>query len=256
MKIYTKILSVILVLGMAMSVLASCGDTGAGKNDVDDGKYKINVSIIYATNDNKLKDAISAVGTNGATVMVDGDNMAVYNTVVVGNTSVNESYVLFDNMLYRDMTVIANGNSATVQEKSDFHEENRQHLLADLGVGADVSVFDFKILEITSMGENDCFNCTDINADSAESLEKIFGAGLSGVGATVSLDSAEYQEIIHGETIIESTLSCHFIILLGGVSYELTVHMNYDYDYSAEVSVTAPEGADGYNTVTYNEIIK
>ncbi len=255
MKIFRKILSAILVLGTVISVLSSCDGAGSGKQE-DDGRYKINVSIVYATNDAKLNDAISAVGVNGATVMVDGDNMAVNNTVQIGGTSVNESYVLFENMLYRDMTLTVDGNSVSVKEKTDFHEDNRQLLLADIGMGADVSVADFENFEITSMGESSCFDCTDINAESAESLEKIFGSGLSGIGATVALSAAEYQEIIQDEKVIESTLSCHFTILLAGVSYELTVHMNYEYDYAAEVSVSAPVDADSYNTVTYKEIIK
>lgn len=256
MKIFTKILSVILVLGIVMSVLASCDGAGFGKNDGDDGKYKINVSIVYATNDTKLKDAISSVGVNGATVAVDGDNMAVYNTVVVGSTSVNESYILFDNMLYRDMTLTADENSATVKEKTDFYGENRQQLLSDIGMGAGVDAQDFEDLQPSTFGESTYYNCSNIKAESAESLEKIFGAGLSGIGATVTLSAAEYEKVVLDEKIVESTLSCHFTLVLGGESYELTMHMKYEYDYDAEVSVAAPENADSYNTVTYKEIIK
>lgn len=256
MKIFAKILSTVLIFGAVIGAFASCDGAVNGQQTADDGKYKINVSITYATDDAKLKDAVMAMSVNGATVLFDGENLSVDSTASVGDTSVKESYVLIDGVLYRDMSLTSGGNTATVKEKAAFDEQNRQTLLSDLGAGASVGIADFEDFEISSSGDNTYYDCTNIKAESADSLEKIFGSGLSSVGASVSLSNAEYQKVMQGEKIVESTLSCHFTVLLAGESYELTMHMIYMYDYTSEVSIAAPEGADSYTAVSYEEIIK
>ena len=53
-----------------------------------------------------------------------------------------------------------------------------------------------------------------------------------------------------------SALSVSFEININGKVYEVTMHVYTDYDYSADVSITLPTDSEGYETVSYDKIIK
>jgi hypothetical protein len=147
------------------------------------------------------------------------------------------------------------GKSTLTLEKADITEEDCGKLLLDVGAGADIDVDDFTLQDRTGDNGNYTYTCASISANAKDSLEAIFASKFQGTGATVELDDAEYVIETDGSFNKSSMLSCHFSVTVGEKTYEITMHINTTYDYSARFGISFPINPDDYKTVSYKDIV-
>ena len=74
-----KKLTALLLLVMICGCLASCVGPDDGQGNIQgeplpSDKYTAAIRVVYATDDGKMKDAVSAIGTPTVTLFVDGED--------------------------------------------------------------------------------------------------------------------------------------------------------------------------------------
>ena len=243
------LLSLILVVGS----LAACEDNGTPiKSDV----YVANVEIEFATNDDAMKAAVDAMNGSGAPVYVSGEDMKIETSAELNGISLSDSYVYFGGTLYHENRLTVDGKTSVTLEKASMSEENRQQLLSDVGAGASIEPDDFGVQEKDGDDVNCIYTCSSITSQAKDSLQAIFASKFSGLNATVELTGAEFTLETENGVNMHSSLSCHFVITMNGRSYEITMHINTDYDYETSFGISAPTDPSAFKQVSYDEIIK
>ena len=235
------------------------GNTGGDNNsegEIDDGKYLMNVEIRFATGDDKMKPAIDALDSSSSVITVDGENIKIETLTALDSSSIKDSYVFVDGVLYRETVVSALGLTAAEYKKADAPDPTRDKLYSDIGTAAQISISDFLTRDMSKTANGYYYSCSDISDSAKESLVNIFGSKFSGVNeASVTLEGAEYILETEGDRNTLSTLSCHFVMAMNGDSYEITMHILSEYDYYSGAVVTHPEDFDKYTEVDYSDVI-
>lgn len=282
MNVITKLVALISCLFILCGCLVACNNEGQGNGgekpstddvvneggDKTDGdnvvedefkpsydRYVATVTPVYATTDAKLKDAVDAIGSPITTVSVNGDKIKIESSAAAGDVSSSAGYICVDGMLYYGTEISIGDISASSYKKAEITEEGRKALLNNAGTGASIGVGDFVEIEIGKSGKLTTYTCSGISDEARDSLQAIFSSRFAGLGAVVKVDSATYYLEEADELIDNSILSCNLIITMDGATYKLTAHIYYEYDYTAEPEITAPEDADKYIESALDEII-
>lgn len=259
MSIKTKIAAILICIVMVCGTLVSCDIIGQGNNgnnqNLQTDKYTLTVTTQFATNDEKMKSAINALGAANYVINVDGDDLQLENSTELQGASVDNSYIYVDGTLYHAQTVSVGDKQLSSYEKSIMTVEEREALVSNLGTGASIGIGDFLDQQMNTFGATTTYICSEMDEESKASLSEIYEKKFAAIGAEVIIDSASYQlEVLNGRNH-KSVLSCDFVIILDGEEYKLTVHTYYTYDYDAEFSISAPENADRYTETSTEDII-
>lgn len=252
MKSTNKILALLLALALSLSVLASC-ELISGNNQKD--TYTANITITFLSNDAKMSAAIDAMSSS-ATLKVNGGDLSLKTSASTDSASVTNNYVYIDGVMYHHTGVTVGEKSVETYKMASVSELELDELLSKAGAGADIGIGDFEAQEITGTNGNYTYTCTEMNSEAKTSLCDIIGGGLKGIGATVTIQDADYVlETENGRNKCY-TLTCHLLINMGGTDYEVTMRTKCEYDYSAKVNIFAPvEDIDKYVEVSYKDIM-
>ncbi len=262
MSFIKKLTAFLICMTVLCGCLVSCVNPDSGDNSGNDDqtplqsdRYVATVKIKYATNDNKMKAAIDALGTPTTTLTVDGDDLKLVTSATLDDISTSNEYIYVGGVLYQTKSLTVSDKSVTVLESAAMSQDQLSSLISKAGPGAGIGIGDFLDFEINTYGDITEYNCGDMLDDSKESLRKIVAKGFDGIGAIVRIDSASYKLEIKNGRNHSSILSCDIIVTLDGVDHEITMHLYYDYDYDADVSISAPDNADEYTEVSVDKII-
>lgn len=252
MKATNKLLATILTLTIVVGLLASCDIVTPPVNDArDPGTYTARVSVRFATNDDKMKDAIDALSSD-ATVLKDGDNLSVTTLSETEDASIHESYILSGGMLFHSLLVKVGEYSLNEYKMAFVSDGEIESIAARIGQGASVGAEDFKTFE--NVGSEIVYS--DILEESKASLVLIMSDKLATIGAEVDITDASLSVTNDGDFIISSVLSCNYEISLNGEVYSVIMRLYTDYDYTSEVMISIPDDADKYQPASLDEIIK
>ena len=276
MNITTKLLALITCLFILCGCFVSCKkdqqndgennnvneETGGENNSGDteepeetSDSYTVTVKTVYETKDAKMKDAIAAIGSPTTTISFDGDNIKVDSFATVNDITTKTDYVYIDGVIYYANEISVGELFLSEYKKANMNAEQKSQLLSDVGAGANISKEDFSQSNTEPHGYSIIYTCTGISSDAKESLCNIFASKFEAIGATVKLSDVTYCfETIKGE-ITSSKISCNFVINMGGEEYKVTMHLNYEYNYDAEVSISAPRDAEEYLDASLEEIL-
>ncbi|MBR4933566.1 MAG: hypothetical protein IKZ03_03825, partial [Clostridia bacterium] len=169
--------------------------------------------------------------------------------------SVDNEYVYVDGVLYYANTLTVADKSITSLKKAEMDETQIDSVISKAGTGATVDLGDFITHEMTTSGDVTTFTCTEMDEESKASLADVFASKFEGLGAIVRLVDVTYILEVKNDRNQSSTLSCDFVIDMEGESYEITMHLYCDYDYDAEISITAPDNVDAYTDATVDAIL-
>lgn len=256
MRALTKLGCLVICLTLLMGSLASCDLLEQYLNQsVDPDKYVAKVRIVFATNDEKMMDAVASMSST-ATINADGDNISVQTSAEIGNSSVRNTYTVVDEMLYHKLLIISDAFSAESLKCAAFGDQDKEYVLSKIGVKADVGLEDFDSSEMYSDSGIDTYECSDITDEAREGLEDIIADDFDSLGASVNIKDVYYIVEMKGNLEVGNTLSCSFEISLNGKVYEVTMHIYTDYDYTANPKISVPENFDDYTEVSLDEIIK
>lgn len=251
-----KLVCLICCLAIALGCLASCDIIdGLGNAEINPNKYEASVRIVFATDDDKMKDAVDSLSSSSV-ILSDGENVSVLTTAGSDDARVTDSYRLFDGTLYHSLEIVYGDYSAESLEKAELNEIDKALLLNNVGPSADVDVTDFNTVEENGADGIYTYTCTDITDEARASLLEILASDFDSIGAEVRLTDVTYVLDTKNDIEIGSTLSCSLEITVDGATYLVTMRTYTEYDYSARVNITAPENADDYTSVSYEEIIK
>ena len=254
MNNFSKITAMLLLITMLIGCFVSCdGKIPLPETEVDES-YVANVKITFATDDSKIKDAIRGIEESSAVLTVDGENLKLERVTKLQTSSVDESFILVDDTLYHKLTATVGEYSVTEAERCLMNEENKDYLLSELGIGANINYYDFLSQETEEYGDVCYYTCTEMVEESKASLEAIVASSFSAVGGVVTLEDVEYYVTTKGVYITDKTLSCHFSILLDGEIYKVTMHIEYSYNYDALFVIEAPANIGEYTEVSCKEM--
>ena len=272
MKNITKLICIFLVLVMTVSCFASCQDTtgdnqnGNNTGDNQDNQnppedkpeiidYIANVQIKFATDDYKMKDAVSGMNSS-AVINYHGEDISVNAVSEVNGVKVENIYTLIGGILYHSLTVTSGELSVSDMKKADFASENKDEFVSEIGQGASIDTDDFKNVDKSSFGELVSFSCSDITDEAKAELVALVSEKFQAIGATVEIEDADYQLDMKNDKYVSSTLSCHYEITAeDGATYSVTMRIISTYDYETGAEVLAPVDVDKYTEVSYDEII-
>ena len=265
MKFQTKLLSLALALVMTVCCLASCnlggnnninGDGGSGDVSIDTDVYICDVEIKFATADDKMKDVAYAMSSSSK-ILSDGDNLFITTKANTGNVSVKDSYTLHSGILYRETNVTVGDISASERFMSNGESLTKDQLLASVDKSANIGLADFYTIDtIDTATYTTIFYCSELLDEAKERLSEIYSSEFSVLGdAIVILKDAELEIETFLNATQRSILSCHFEIILGGESYEITMHTYKTYNYSILVRFDAPIDTESYKPTSLKDII-
>ena len=259
MKNLTRITAFFLALILCIGCLASCKTTpDEGKQNDEQlsaDNYVANVQIKFATNDEKMKDAAYAMSSNSV-VNVYGDNISVVTSSKVNDYSAENRYTLAGGVLYYTRSLSIGENTVSENKKADFAGSDREALVAEITSAVRIDMADFYVVEINQNGELTNYVCSDPFEEAKEDVKNLVAESFESIGAEVTVKNIELQLDTEGERNLSSILSCDYVITMNGVNYEITMRLYTSYDYSAPKEVSAPENADSFVAVPYDEIIK
>jgi len=265
MSTFKRLVCLLICIILTFGCLASCnetddptGDGGTGGDggeiQLDPRKYEAGVRVVFATNDDKMKDAVDNMSSSSV-ILADGDNLCVSTSAKTDSTSLDEKYTLIDGTLYHFISIASGEYTIQLKEKAEFTEVDRIVVLADAGTGAHIGISDFATCDTKGADGKYTYTCSDIKDDAKKSLEGILSDSFSSLDATVSISSVSFILEADGDFELNSVLSCNLQISMDGQIYEVTMRTYTDYDYEAEVNIEAPADADAYKDVPYEEII-
>ena len=258
MSSFKRLTAFLICIILICGCLASCVNPNTGNTEPPQSdEYVATIRIKYATNDNKMKAAIDALGTPTTTLTVNGDNMKLESSAVIDDVSVCNDYTYLDGVLYQAKTVTVGDKSISSYERAQMSADQTEQFVSKAGPGASIGMGDFLVHDklTSTSGDTVTYECSDMIDESRDSLCDIISQSFAAMGATVRIDSASYQLETRNGRNHSSVLSCDFVITVDGVNYELTLHLYYDYNYDADANVSAPENADTYKEVSFEEIV-
>lgn len=256
MRAFIKLGCLVVCLTLLFGSLVSCDilDQYLNKN-IDPDKYVASVRIVFATNDEKMRDAVDAMNST-STINADGNNISVHTSAKAGNCSVDNIYTLVDEILYHKLLIVSDAFSAESLKCAGFGDQERDYVIANAGAGVNLDIDDFYTCEMFSDSGIDTYECSDISDEAKADLEKILASNFATLGASVKIKEAYYILEKRGNVRIGATLSCSFEISMNGQVYEVTMHTYTDYNYFANPGVSVPENFADYTEVSLDEIIK
>lgn len=264
MSALKKLIALIVCIAMLCICLVSCdqilgnnqGNNQGGDVELQSDNYVESIRIKYATNDDKMKAAIDALGTPETTLTVMGDDLKLVSNATVGNISVSNEYIYIGGTLYHSTTAQITDANVSSFEKAAMDLTQRDQLVSKAGAGASIGISDFLDQQMSKSGNLTIYTCDGITDEARDSLQAIVASKFDGLGANVRLDSASYILEVKDGRNNASTLSCNFVIDMNGESYEITMHLQCEFNYDAEVSITAPDDTDKYTDTSVDEILK
>lgn len=225
------------------------GNTGSDTISAD--KYQASVRVVFASNDDKMKDALDSVSSSSV-VCRDGKLVSVSTETATDNLLIKNNYTLCDGMLYHSLSAESADYSVTQLRRARFSATDIYVFNMNAGLGASITEDDFNTVDHN--GAN--IICQNIKEEVAIDLASDITAKLSYLNATVNIKSASLNIVTKDELKVSAILSCSLEIVVGEQAYEVTMRTYTNYDYEAEISITAPANADEYALVLYQEIIK
>lgn len=235
------------------------GNDNTGDNTEDEGdkpavvdpqKYEAKVRIVFASNDEKIKSALDAISSSSV-ICRHGKLASVVTESETDSIKISNKYTIADGVIYHSLSARTAEYTVTQLKCADFHDTDRYILSLNMGPGADITADDFEKVEIK--GAN--YVCQDMKAETKEDIAADLTERLAAIGATVVVKSASYNLTKTGELDTSAILSCNLEITLDGVVYEVTMRTYTDYNYEADVVITAPDNKDNYTVVSYKDII-
>ena len=252
-----RLIALIVSLVMILGCLASCDIIGNNDNpgETPVEAYRADVDIRFATDDNKIKDAINVMSSR-AIVIVNKDNVRIDTIAKTNTTSVDRKYTLIDGVLYSNLLVQTNALAVSECQKAFVDGNKKDEILNTFGEGTSIGVGDFYVSDIHKDGDNFSYVCSDPFDELKASLHKMVAARFAAIGATVTVSDVEYQlEVVNGRDS-SSILSVNYVIDLDGETYSVIMRLYTTYSYDGDFTITLPEDADKYTEVSYQDIVK
>lgn len=249
MKAVNKILAFILCTVMILGTLVSCNGKG---NKIDTNKYTANVEIKFATNDPAMKDSAYAIDSSSV-IKVNGDNISVSTQAKTGDTTVNEEYILVDDVLYYGLSVSIGDFNSDKYRFTEFGDYEENLIFLEAGNGAHINNEDFDTVNVSGDDKAKTYICSDISSEAKYYLEAVMNKKLDSF-ATATLAEATLNLETKDDAPIKSVLSCDYVITMGGAEYTVTMRLYTTYDYECETVVSAPADVNKYESATFDDI--
>lgn len=247
----TKIIALLLVFALSFCFFASCN-----KNKSNDN-YKATVVVSFSSTDEALAEAIAKLGSTTYTVYSLDDDLKIESAIAMDGISINRVYTLSDGKIYNTTDVTAGGKTASEREKADFTPIDRADLIVSVGAGAVLDKDDFgtvTLLDENKKQKTESYVCSEIKEESRASVLSIFEKKFASLDAKVSLDGVQYYVEYKNEKIASYILNASLAVTMDGVTYNVNMSVESEYDYDAKFEIGLPEGADSYTVVRYEDI--
>lgn len=248
-----KILSVLLVLGLALS-FAACGGTKEPEQLIAEaeaamvgGKYISTVTTDISTDSPELGEALSLLGSmQSIPIMIDGDNMKLSASADGSNATMT----LYDGILYY---YVSYGTQSVKVKYSADSDDAQEILPQDLEAKVPLGLSCFGSVELTESDGVTTVSCTEIDTDSIELIQTVDELGLEallGEGSEISADAVSMTVALEGGRLSSMTVSYTLCVTYNGQTQTVSVTESAEFDYDTYFEISAPFDAESYMDLT------
>ena len=216
--------------------------------------YVANITVSYTTDDDKMKVAVEAMETETVLTAM-ANNLKLVSNATLNSASVSDEYIYLNGTLYHANVVKVGDKSITSLKKAAMNDTQRDKLLSKMGAGASIGIGDFTAHEMSRSEGVTIYTCANMTDSTKESFTAILASKFEAIGATVEIDSANYVLEVKNGRDQKSTLSCDLVINMGGVSYDVTMNIEIEYNYNAVTVIMTPTNADKYIISSVDDIL-
>lgn len=212
--------------------------------------YEMTIGINMSSDNKDVNNAVSIV--NGDYVAkVDGKNMDM--TMSVAGVEVN--YLLVDDVVYMDMYGI--------KVKIPVDDKQSGEIMGDIIGTFDGSVEGFGNLDDATVTKEKGITTITINGvgdfinDMIDGISEDMGADKTGLDISVNKEKTNIVVVLDAKKYYKSmTVNMSLDYAYEGVEEKISVDCVYEYtfDFSEDFTVTAPENADEYINMDYDDI--
>lgn len=261
-----RISALLLALALAVTMLASCDIIGGNVTDeeillaaaeaLDGASYEATSTTSFEAKAEELADKIEGISDSGITYSRKGSDFKARMSVLVGDVEVKRTYTAKDGVLYAESIADIAGEQTVIKKKAELEESELAAVLAELGSGAELDYLDFAKLSRSGGAKNCTITCTDVKAESVRGAEAVLGAALVGADMELTISGATLTVEIKDGKYDTVTLSYACQVETENGIYNMTATLKTEYNYTAEVEITAPADADMYVSTNYENVLK
>lgn len=248
-----RILSVFLVAVMLVCSLASCGsDTATELVEKADKAllntpYKVDMSMNMESDNQDYSEMFESMALD-TEMYIDGEKFAI--SLNMYGTAIDMSCV--GNTLYATASV----SGQTVSKvKATMTDVQREEVLGDaMGSANELMPVDFESIKMEKNDEGQTvITCTNLKSDVLQDYIEEVSAEYEGMELVI--DNIKLIAIIDGGKYHSITVSMDYSFDILGESVDVAVGVSMNFDYEAGKKITAPEDADTYEEMDYDDIV-
>ncbi|MBQ7343586.1 MAG: hypothetical protein IJW53_02340 [Clostridia bacterium] len=255
MKIRIRLTSFALIIAIMACCFSSC-DLIFGKDPketvdkaeaaLEAAPYTVEMAVTYESSDQNIIDAIKCFTGPVIRLEADGDDLRVSMQMSLDGNVSKSVYTVCDGMIYLySSEQTASGEKAT-REKIEYTSELREEITDMLGIGANIRYDDFKEAKERGSGGESIITCTGIKDEALYGVANLMQDKLSSLGAMVGVKDATLIITIEDGKYQATVFSCTYIITTPETVYTVSMSLAAKFDYTSDVSVSAPTDADDY----------
>ncbi len=249
-----KILALVLMVAMLCCMMVSCEKTDALLEKADDAlvnaPYKVTMKTTFKADNPELNAALAANAVE-IPIIIDGENVSMDMSIPALGIQ-NSKIVVVDKVLY--MLVEAQG--ITVKYKCTLTDEQFEQFMADNNATMPIEHKYFDKKDTEKDGSKKIITCSELNQDGKDMLKERAQKMLAALGndSEADYDEIQLELIIEDGKYASQEIEMDYDISVEGVSFSVSATTKSSYDYDEDYKVTAPEDADSYTEMEYEDL--
>ena len=260
-----KLMALLLALTLSVFAFVSCGDPD--DDDIDpvelvenaeaalaNQPYYVDTTMSFECENEQIQAMFQNMGGT-MTMAVDGKKVQMQMAMDMSYYTVSIDAVIVDNVLYMNQTMSATGGVSQSQKtKIAMTDEQYNEMLGTMGGSSSIEVKPSDFESVTYKVEDGAYvvTCTNLSADKYETLNGALGALPQ--GTTVAVSDASYVLTVKGGKLEAAVLDATYAITTSGVTVDLDMSIELDYDFTKTVDIKVPADAEAYTERNYEDM--
>ena len=251
-----RILSVILLVALCVTALASCDTMTAAavidkaEKALEEKPYTVTMSMDFDCEDKNLNTVFDALSLEFP-VTVDGENLHMDMTTEVMGFKTGITMTVVDKVLYSNTTVM----NQNVKLKATLTEENYEEFIKNNNAELPVTTENFETLTMEVKDGKQIVTCSGITTEGLTAMNDLLSDALTAMGAEAAAGDLTMVATISDGLFESVALTATYTVTAGGETHTVSLTMNAKYTYEGIQPITAPADADSYKDVSFDEII-
>ena len=260
-----KILAMSLALALSLSCLFGCELVGGSVDAVaamkeaegtlTDSQYTAVVTTEISAKDPALKERIDALGESNITIVYGDAGFKLRSDMSIDGARVFGTYTAFDGVLYFESMATVGEDSSFLKQKARIDQMDLNAFTSHIGAGIQIDYTDFESVVASGSAGKCTVTCTDLKDELVESAEYTLSSML-GDDFKLTLSDVVYVATLKDRAFMTESVKYMFSVEMDGALYNMESVVTIAYDYSTEISISAPADAEMYDEISFENMIR